>query len=431
MEKYEDFNLRIVADGEGHRVLAQSSAGEASSSFRLPENGDQQSETSAESDFRDLHPRITRQQTSPETTGLKLFQALLNDSVRRLFDKASGSLRAEAGRNLRIRLHIDPNDARLRPLQGVPWELLYCADTHGFLNLDRHTPVVRSLDALQSTLAAPLTSPLQVLLVMANPAGTSPLNLPEERAAVEQALRRIGSVELSVLEHATCKGLRRRLREESFHIVHFMGHGSFNEANGEGTLLLETPEGLIDSIPGEVLATLLKQGAGPTLVILNACKTAKSSEQGGAMPFTGVAAALVGKGIPAVLAMQTSVRDSAAITLTEELYGRLAAGDPVEAALSEARLALYSTAPRSADWAIPVLFVRSATISVPTESQKAPAPQASRQETVPSQGAVPGSRHQSIINNAPVHNQKNFQGEVFDFREASLDCTTLAKSTKE
>ena len=368
METYEDFNLRIIADGEGYRVLAQSSAGEASSSFKLPENrACQQGESSMEGDLRDLRPCPTGPGTSPEMTGRHLFQALLTDSVRRLFDKASGSLKAELGRNLRIRLHIDPLDVRLRPLQGVPWELLYCADTHGFLNLDRQTPVVRSLDALQPAVAAPLGTPLRVLLVMANPAGTSPLNLPEERAAVERALRRIGSVELSVLEHATCRSLRHRLREESFHIVHFMGHGSFDEASNEGNLLLETSEGLIDSIPGEVLATLLKKRTGPALVVLNACKTAKSSEQGQATPFAGVAAALVGKGIPAVLAMQTSVRDNAAIILTEELYERLAAGDPMEAALSEARLALYSTSPRSSDWAIPVLFVRSDAIEMRLE----------------------------------------------------------------
>jgi CHAT domain-containing protein len=63
------------------------------------------------------------------------------------------------------------------------------------------------------------------------------------------------------------------LREENFHIIHFMGHGSFNETTAEGTLLLETSEGMIDPVPGEVLATLLKQGAGPTLVVLNACNT--------------------------------------------------------------------------------------------------------------------------------------------------------------
>ncbi|HEX9945140.1 MAG TPA: CHAT domain-containing protein [Thermoanaerobaculia bacterium] len=338
--------------------------------------------------------------------GGKLFRALLNDSVRRLFDRALGSLKAKTGRNLRIRIHIDPNDARLRPLLGMPWELLYCAGTRGFLNLDRHTPVVRSLDALQSTTAAPLSSPLRVLLVMANPAGTSPLNLAEERAAVERTLRRIGSVELNVLERATCKGLRHRVREENFGIVHFMGHGAFDEPSAEGTLLLETSDGLIDPIPGEVLATILKQGVGPALVVLNACKTAKSSAGEGATPFAGVAAALVGRGIPAVLAMRTSVRDSAAISLTEELYERLAAGDPVEAALSEARLALYSTSPSSPDWAIPVLFVRTAVISVHPELQR------ETDSPPPPQEIVERGHSQQINNNAPIGTQNNIQGNV-------------------
>ncbi|HEX9941255.1 MAG TPA: hypothetical protein VGG03_04505, partial [Thermoanaerobaculia bacterium] len=65
METYEDFNLRIVADGEGYRVLAQSSAGEASSPFKLPENGTpQRVESSAEESLRDLHPRPPTSQIS-------------------------------------------------------------------------------------------------------------------------------------------------------------------------------------------------------------------------------------------------------------------------------------------------------------------------------------------------------------------------------
>jgi hypothetical protein len=59
--------------------------------------------------------------------------------------------------------------------------------------------------------------------------------------------------------------------------------------------------------------------------------------------------------VAAVLAHQTSVEDAAAVELTRHLYERLAKGDPVDTALSEARLLL---APAK-DWSTPVLFLNS------------------------------------------------------------------------
>jgi hypothetical protein len=376
VDTYDDFNLRIVADGTSYRVLAQSSAGEASNPFELPAGGIALLTLPVvlgrqEGVFRDLYPRQPAAPLPPEVVGDQLFKALLNGPVRRLFDR---SLSADPTRSVRVRLHIDPRDERLRHLAGLPWEFLYCADTCEFLNLNRRTPVVRSLDALQRTEPVTLTPPLRVLLVMANPEGTSKLELTDERTRVEKALWTVGSLEPTVLEHATAKELRRCLAAEPFQIVHFMGHGSFQDADAEGFVLLETADGCTDPIAGEVLATLLKQGKGPALVILNACKTARSSERGDAPPFSGVAAALVGKGIPAVLAMRTVIGDRAAITLTEEIYERLAAGDSIEAAVSEARLALYSGPQAPPDWAIPALFVRSTVSPALPERQSGPIP---------------------------------------------------------
>jgi hypothetical protein len=361
VETYEDFNIRIVADGAGFQVLAQCAAGEANAPFRPPAPralpmGLQPCQGAA----RDVRTGAAGNPAAPEEIGCDLFNALFTGSVRRLFDQVSGSVKRNPEQKLRIRLHIDPRDGRLRPLSRLPWELLCCPDADGFLSLKGWSRMVRSLDALQSAATVPLSSPLRILLAMANPPGSGPLRILEEREALEHALRRTGSVELSVLERTTSKALLHRLRDEDFSIVHFAGHGLFDDVAGEGALLLESSSGQADAVSGEVLATLLRQRSGPALVVLNACKTARSGEQEDAAPFTGVAAALVGSGIPAVLAMQTSIADRAAVTLTEELYERLAAGDSIEEAVAAARLALYMSSPRSGDWAIPVLFLRSA-----------------------------------------------------------------------
>ena len=80
------------------------------------------------------------------------------------------------------------------------------------------------------------------------------------------------------------------------------------------------------------LGTLLQDHR--TVCVLNACKGGRS---GADDPFAGTAQSLARQGIPAVIAMQRSVSDAAAIVLAQELYGALAVGYPVDAALTEAR----------------------------------------------------------------------------------------------
>jgi hypothetical protein len=68
-------------------------------------------------------------------------------------------------------------------------------------------------------------------------------------------------------------------------------------------------------------------------------------------------ATLVRQGIPAGLAMQFEIFEDAAITLAQEFYGAIADGYPVDAALSEARKAIFA-ANNDVEWGTPVLFMR-------------------------------------------------------------------------
>jgi hypothetical protein len=75
-------------------------------------------------------------------------------------------------------------------------------------------------------------------------------------------------------------------------------------------------------------------------------------------PFAGTAQELVRQGIPAVVAMQFEISDEAAITFSLEFYRALADGCPVDAALTEARKAIYTQGNRL-EWATPVLYMRT------------------------------------------------------------------------
>ena len=120
-------------------------------------------------------------------------------------------------------------------------------------------------------------------------------------------------------------------------------------------LLFEDEQGKSDPVSAEFLRTLFQNHRTLRLAILNACEGARTDPTD---PFAGVAQSLVRGGVAAVIAMQFEISDEAAIILSSEFYSALADGYPVDAALAEARTAVYTRA-SAVEWAIPVLYLRS------------------------------------------------------------------------
>ena len=89
--------------------------------------------------------------------------------------------------------------------------------------------------------------------------------------------------------------------------------------------------------------------------MLNACEGARS---GASDPFAGMAQSLIQQGLPAVVAMQFEITDDAAIIFAHELYGAIADGYPLEAALAEARGAIRDEG-NPTEWGTPVLYSRA------------------------------------------------------------------------
>ena len=138
-------------------------------------------------------------------------------------------------------------------------------------------------------------------------------------------------------------------------MIHFIGHGDFDETAEGGLLLLEDEVGQPHPVSADQMATLLYNHPSLRLAFLNACQGAQGARSN---PFGGVAQKLVQQGLPSVLAMQFPVSDRAAITLAQTFYRALADGAPIDAATSEARNALY-LAGNEREWGTPVLFTRA------------------------------------------------------------------------
>jgi hypothetical protein len=164
-----------------------------------------------------------------------------------------------------------------------------------------------------------------------------------------------GLIDLTAEAPRTLAALRTALRRDEYHIIHFLGHGDIDPDTGEGFLLLENADGSPRSVTGQALGAILRDHRSLRLALLNACRGAAASPDS---PFTGVAGKLVQQGIPAVVAMRAAVSDPAAVAFAHEFYAAIADGYAVDAALAEARKALFAEG-SAGEWAIPVLFMRA------------------------------------------------------------------------
>lgn len=361
--RYVDFSLGIEsAAGGGYLVRAFSPWAEAESLTEISFDPDRLSEglrsrvsgSLPEPRERDLAggagPR--RAGSDAMALGRALFTALFAGEVEELYRMAWSAAQA-AGQGLRVRLHLRPRNPELAWLTKLPWETLYDEKAGRFVCLGSLTPLVRHLDLPRpAERSAAFQLPLRVLVVAANPAGLSSLDLKGEREAMEDS----GQVQVRALEGAGPEDLLWELRRGNYQVVHFMGHGLSD--SDQGSLVFTTPAGKPRLVNGSQLFHVVQGAPDLCLVLLNACHSAAVPKGSGADPLAGVAGALVRGGQAAVVGMQLTIPDRAALTFSKFLYARLAGGDSIEAAVSEARLALYLADPDASDWVAPVLFLR-------------------------------------------------------------------------
>ena len=355
VDAYDEIVLRIdPAAGEGYVVRASALEGEAQAPFELPLTRDRLDYLVLKAAFPRRGRRRIESSALREVTELgdSLFKALFRDDVRDLYRTARAAADARE-HGLRVKLSL----TRVPELMTLPWEFLY--DDPSFLSISQLTPVVRYLELPRTRPVRELEPPLRILGLVSSPSDAAELDVERERANLEVALSELiarGSVELRWLERATLTALLEELRAGEFHIVHYIGHGAFRPEVGDGVLLLEDEEGRAHAVSSGRLGTILHDHRSLRLTVLNACEGARTSDDD---PFAGVAATLIQQGIPAVIAMQFEITDRAAVVFAQHLYDTLADGLPIDAALAEARKAIWAD-DNDVEWATPVLFMRVA-----------------------------------------------------------------------
>lgn len=351
---YQNFDLLITRAPVGDGYLAaviQSPAGETTRShpFRLPFVPETLMPTLA------LDPTNTHDGFEPITFGTQLYRTIFAEQVYSCFSRSIDVAdQKHEGLRLRFRLHEVPE------LAEVPWEYLYDPDADRFLALSEATSIVRYLHLPRPAPPLQVALPLHILAIVADPSDAAMrLDVQNEWLRLEQALAELQKqqrVVLTRLEQATLAQLQSRLRQPlPVHVIHFIGHGFFDEDQQQSLLLFEDENGRGQAVSPEILSVLLHDHRTLRLLFLNSCEGARATRRD---TFGGMAQRLVQQGMAAIIAMQFSVTDHAALTLAEEFYRALADGYLVDAALAEARKALFITG-NQVEWGTPVLFMHT------------------------------------------------------------------------
>ncbi|HEY7347373.1 MAG TPA: tetratricopeptide repeat protein [Ktedonobacterales bacterium] len=358
--EYLDFDVELTAlTGRDYRAAVRSPAGKANAIMRFPfdetllENHLLKLQNALLRSGEERRRALTPEEQAVRGFGRQLFEALIAGDVRACYDQSRVRANQE-GKGLRLRL-----DAQVPELAALPWELLYDPTESEYICLSRATPIVRYLNLPGAREALLVTPPLRILGVVASPnsPATPALDVASEQARLERALSSLKArelIELVWLEGQTWRALQQAMWVGPWHILHFIGHGGFNERAEEGMLALASEKGALDLLSATQLGRVLADHPSLRLVVLNACEGARA---GKGDIFSSVGASLARRGIPAVLAMQYEITDHAAIELTRTFYEALAHGLPVDAAVTEARIAINVGSNNSLEWGTPVLFL--------------------------------------------------------------------------
>ncbi|MCY2966259.1 MAG: CHAT domain-containing protein, partial [Planctomycetota bacterium] len=219
-------------------------------------------------------------------------------------------------------------------LLGLPFEALRLADDRLLATVANvvtfRTPATATASLGGSAASAKqpaesLAGPIKVLIAVGAPdeGQTASVVLDHERElqnilnAVETA-QKSENFQVRILEVGHPEVIQTALRRDPYHVLHLSCHG------GPGELELEDEEGrAVRTTAQELLAALVASGRPVPLIFLNSCHGGVAADTTASFSVD-----LLRRGVPAVVAMQTSVSDHYATQLAEAFYGQLANHEP-------------------------------------------------------------------------------------------------------
>ena len=279
-------------------------------------------------------------------------------------------IRRSKGRGQHLIVTIDLSDAP--GLQDFPFEILYSDSEQNFLATGETFGLRRKFsEGHEVKPPKDVTDPLQMLVVVSNPHTKEELKFhtQSELDGLLEAVQSINergerSIALTVLKTGAEKPEERPYLDnfcdrlgsaQPPHIIHFIGHGSFKD--GVGYLEFERIPSQDDPDPvhqvsAEVLGDELPENR-PWLIVLNSCEGGIANEDS---KFGGIAQTLVTCGVPYVVAMGSTITDSAAISFSKFFYPSLLEHNQVSRAMAVARRKIKTRTTKAPELHTPILF---------------------------------------------------------------------------
>lgn len=342
------FNLSLEITDDGYRTrLLSSPAGRAAEPFRIPLSGPELQQFWAAARGEGAAPAARR-------LGEQLFAALFCGSVGAAL---RASLAIAYQERARLRVHLALADAP--DLLHLPWEYLYDPVRSEHLSLSTHAPLARYAGLMHQLLPLKAPTPLRMLVVVANPATHSPLNVDREWLGLVDALDYLAlerKLILERLQRPTLLELQRSLRQGEYHIFHFIGHSIFDVEAQEGMLVFEDEMRRGRLVSGRHLGMLLRDHFPMRLAVLQSCDGQQTLYNA---PLTLAANTLVQRGLPAALSLPFALPEAFKLPFLGMFYDGVAARTPVDLAMVRARTAAQN-GPHGGLWGAPLLFSRCA-----------------------------------------------------------------------
>jgi hypothetical protein len=352
--QYLDLHVERTEEGNLCQVR-QSPAGKGENRFVAPFSN---------RDLQKLWEVLREVQNSGKVAATQ--RSMVQDAGRRLFEAAFagevlGCLRASFDRTdymrLPLRIHIDLSGTP--ELETLPWEYMYNPERSEYLSLTSMSPTSRFTGLQHRILPAKATEPLRALVVVAGPSSYPRVDAEREWLSLLDSidfLGREGKLVLERLHKPTLLDLQRKLRQDEYHIIHFIGHGVVDKSTGEGQLVFEDEMGRSRLVSGQHLGALMRDHftlrymclTGPT-------RTGVGTDYAGLLD---VGRSLVRRGLAAVVAPQLRVTQPSWLAFCQTVYRELAALESVDVAVAHGRQAMTEVSD-DLGWGSPVLFTRA------------------------------------------------------------------------
>ncbi len=308
-----------------------------------------------------------------EIFGKQLFGALFNGDVLSFFESNLAEVQKRAGEQpnslsrikpaLRVQLSFRDEGAALASL---PWEFMYYAPKNGrgfFLATERDIVLSRYMPLREGRqLLAPGKRSLRVLVVVSAP--DDPDLGPVAAEPIIEAIEELAAhqpIQIEILKKPTVHSFVEKLETSKPHVLHFIGHGRFNQKEGKGEIaFLDFDETTARWVQDSDFAEFFNHmRAVPRLAFLHLY-------EGGVADFTagsaGIAPKMMLAGVQAVIAMQYPITSRAAISFSRAFYRELVKGSPVDQAVQAGRYTITLDDPASYGsrvFGTPVLYMRS------------------------------------------------------------------------